>query len=70
MAQYTEADMQNALVDIRNGVAKATAAARHGIPRTTLRNRVSGSQHHKTAHSNMQRLSTEQEKRLANWILQ
>jgi hypothetical protein len=70
MAQYTEADMQNALADIRNGVAKATAAARHGIPRTTLRNRVSGSQHHKTAHSNMQRLSTEQEKRLANWILQ
>jgi hypothetical protein len=53
MAQYTEADMQNVLADIRNGVAKTTEAARHGIPRTTLRDRVSGSQHHKTAHSNM-----------------
>jgi hypothetical protein len=69
MAQYTEAGMQNALADVRNGVAKVTAATRHGIPRTTLRKRVSGSQHHKTAHSNMQWLSPEQEKHLANWIL-
>jgi hypothetical protein len=61
--------MQNALADVRNGVAKGTAAMRHGIPRTTLRNRVSRSQHHKTAHSNMQRLSPEQEKHLANWVL-
>jgi hypothetical protein len=70
MAQYTEADIQNALADIRNGVAKATAAVRHGIPRTTLRDRISGSQHHKTAYSNMQRLSLEQEDHLAHWILQ
>jgi hypothetical protein len=63
-------DMQNALADIRNGVAKTTAAVRHGIPHTTLRDLVSGSQHHKTAHSNMQWLSPEQEKYLANWILQ
>jgi hypothetical protein len=70
MAQYTEADIQNALADIANGIAKATAGMRHGVPRTTLRDRISGSQHHRTAHSNMQRLSPEQEKHLTHWILQ
>jgi hypothetical protein len=70
MAQYTEADIQNALADIANGVAKATAGMRHSVLRTTLRDRISGSQHHRTAHSNMQRLSPEQEEHLTRWILQ
>jgi hypothetical protein len=70
MAQYTEADIQNALADIANGIAKATAGMRHGVPRTTLRDWISGSQQHRTAHSNMQRLSPEQEKHLTHWILQ
>jgi transposase-like protein len=69
MAQYTEADIQRALTDIENGVAIATAATRHGIPRSTLRDRISGSQHHKTAHNNSQRLSLEQEEHLSRWIL-
>jgi hypothetical protein len=69
MTQYTEADIQNALADIQNGVPKSTAAMRHGIPRTTLCSRISGSQHHKIAYSNMQRLSIVQEEHLARWIL-
>jgi hypothetical protein len=70
MAQYTEADILNALVDIANGVAVATVAAQNGIPRTTLHDRISGSQCHQSAHSNMQRLSPIQEEHLAQWILQ
>ena len=69
MAQYTEADIENALTDIQNGVPKSTAAMRHGIPRTTLRGRISGSRHHKIAYNNMQRLSIVQEENLARWVL-
>ena len=69
MALYTEADIANALADIANGVPVATAGSRHGIPRTTLRDRISGSQHHNTTHTNMQRLSPEQEEHLARQIL-
>ena len=42
MAHYTKADVQNALADIASGVPTATAAARHGIPRTTLYGHISG----------------------------
>jgi hypothetical protein len=69
MAQYTEADIENALADIQNGVPKSTAAMRHGIPRTTLRGRISGSRHHKIAYNNMQQLSIVQEENLARWVL-
>ena len=51
MAQYTEADVQNALADIANGIAVATAGTQHGVLRTTLRDRISGTQHHKNASS-------------------
>jgi Tc5 transposase DNA-binding domain/helix-turn-helix, Psq domain len=70
MAEYTEADIQNALADIANGIPATTAAKIYGVPRTTLYSRISGSQHHKTAHFNMQRLSPVQEDHLATWILQ
>jgi hypothetical protein len=70
MAEYTEADIQNALADIANGILATTAAKIHGVPRTTLYGRISSSQHHKTAHFNMQCLSPVQEDHLATWILQ
>ena len=66
IAQYTEADIQNKLADIKNRVPTATAATRHGIPRTTLRGRNSDSQHHGFAHKNIQQLSPEQEDHLAH----
>jgi hypothetical protein len=47
MAEYTEADIQNALADIANGILATTAAKIHGVLRTTLYSRISGSQHHK-----------------------
>ena len=42
MPEYTEQDLQNAIVDVGNGVAVRTAATRHGVPRGTLRARLNG----------------------------
>ena len=42
MAIYTEDDVQNALEDLENGFALAAAATRHGVPRSTLRDRLNG----------------------------
>ena len=42
MAAYTENDVRNALADMRNGGTIATAATHHGVPRTTLRDRLKG----------------------------
>ena len=53
MDRYTEADIQNTLTDIANGVPTKTAAKNHGVPRTTLRDRISGSQNHRSAYSNI-----------------
>ena len=69
MAQYTKADIENALTDVASGISTATAAVRYSILRTTLYSRISGSQHHKSAHANVQRLSIAQEEHLACWIL-
>jgi hypothetical protein len=70
MATYTENNVQNALADIQNGGGIATTATRHGVPRTTLRGRLSGAQSCRDAHNDEQRLSTVQEERLKRWILQ
>jgi hypothetical protein len=40
MAIYIENDVQNVLIDLRSGVALATAATRHGVLRNTLRGRL------------------------------
>jgi len=69
MAAYTENDVQNALADLRNGGALATAATCHGVPRTTLRDRLNGARSCRDAHDDEQRLSTVQEERLERWIL-
>ena len=60
MAAYTENDVQNALTDL----ALATTATRHGVPRTTLRDRLNGAQSCRDAYDDKQRLSTIQEEYL------
>jgi 4-hydroxybenzoate polyprenyltransferase len=70
MARYTEEDVQNALADLESGVPLATAATRHGVPRTTLRRRFNGAQPHRHAHEGAQRLTPVQEEHLVKWILQ
>ena len=42
MTTYTEGDIQNALTDLKQGIALATAATRHGVLRNTLRGRLNG----------------------------
>ena len=69
MTTYTEDDVQNALTDLQQGVALATAATRHGVPRNTLRGRLNGAQPYRYAHSDEQRLSAIQEEQLESWVL-
>ena len=64
MATYTENDVQNALADLRNEGALATASTRHGVLRTTLRDRLNGARPRRNAHDDEQRLSTVQEEHL------
>ena len=64
MATYIEDDVQNALIDHRNGVAIAAATTRNRVPRSTLRDRLNGAQSHRYAHDGAQRLSAIQEERL------
>jgi hypothetical protein len=69
MADSIEADIFSALKDIKNGISQRKAAARWGIPRSTLQKRLSGSQPRSDAFESLQRLSKEQESHLVGWIL-
>lgn len=66
---YTEGDVLNALADLKEGVALATAATRNGVPRNTLRGRLEGAQPSRYAHIDEQRLTAVQEEHLELWIL-
>ena len=69
MTLYTEDDVQNALTDLKNGYSIRTATARHGVPRTTLQDRLKGAQTARQSHADQQRLSVIQEDQLEQWIL-
>ena len=68
MAKYTENDLQNALADIRGGMSAARAARVWNVPRTTLGNRLHGTEPMKVAKAHSQRLSPSQEEGLVQWI--
>ena len=55
---------------LKSGVALATAATRHGIPRNTLRGRFNDAQTHRHDHDGRQRLAAIQEEHLEKWTLQ
>jgi 4-hydroxybenzoate polyprenyltransferase len=67
--QYTEDDMVRVIADIANGKSERTAAKEWGIPRTSLRSRIQGSEEHSIAAESQQRLSRSQENHLSDWIL-
>ena len=69
MPSYTEEDVKQALLDLANGHPMSAVTARHGVPRTTLRDRQSGAQTRRQARADQQRLSAIQEDRLEQWIL-
>ena len=66
---YTEEDLQDALDAIANGLSVKKASQEWGIPRTSIRNRLSGRQPTNKAFSSFQRLSPIQEALLTSWIL-
>ena len=67
-----ELSIQNAIADLDSGVftSERAAARWHGVARSTLQGRRAGQQPHAIAHSNQQRLTPEQERFLADWILE
>jgi hypothetical protein len=69
MKQYTEEDVDSALQAIAMGRSLRKAALEWGIPRTTLRDRIDGTQPRSVAFSGLQRLSKVQEDHLTQWIL-
>jgi len=69
MAKYTEEDLANAEQDILAGISQRQASDKHGVPRSTLRHRILGTQVCKQAHENQQRLTQGQEDLIVQWIL-
>ena len=69
MAQYTKFEVNRALADIANGVSHCTIASqRWGVPRSTLWNRLKGQQQRSAAFEDLQRLSYDQEAKLASRV--
>ncbi|OHX01204.1 transposase [Colletotrichum incanum] len=68
MVQYTEDELNQALEAIANGVSQRQAARIYGIPKTTLQNRITGTQTRAAAFEDLQRLSVSQEAKLASWV--
>ncbi|XP_044721678.1 tc5 transposase DNA-binding domain-containing protein [Hirsutella rhossiliensis] len=69
ISKYTENQLQEALVAIKNGMPQLCASRKWGIPRTTLQSRLKGALPMKEAKEAYQRLSQEQEKHLCDWVL-
>ncbi|KAL8364922.1 hypothetical protein RB595_004887 [Gaeumannomyces hyphopodioides] len=67
--QYTEEDVERAVAAVQAKVPISRAARLWGIPRTTLRRRLTGSLPGRQAQEQYQRIPPEQEKRLADWVL-
>ncbi len=63
-SSYTEEDINNALLDIENGLSIRRASTRWGIPRMTLFHRKHGTQPRNLAYQPRQKLSKIQEDHL------
>ncbi|CCF41338.1 transposase [Colletotrichum higginsianum] len=68
MTQYTEDQLQQALEAISRGQAIKSASREYGIPRTTIYRRMTGAQSRVIAFADLQRLSPDQEAKLAEWV--
>ena len=68
MTKYTEYEVNQALESIANGQSVRKASVNWGVPRSTIRDRLQGSQSKATSASSRQKLSTTQENHLVQWI--
>lgn len=68
---HTEESIQSALADLDSGIYSSLrqAAKGYGIPQTTVQTRQADARPHAIAHSCQQRLTSDQEEFLADWIL-
>jgi len=67
--KYTESDLRNAAAEVLGGAPVRTAARLHGVPPSTLRDRLNGRLPKAVAQTSRARLSLVQEQRLTGWIL-
>jgi hypothetical protein len=69
MRRYIEEDLTIALQDVAYGKSIRKAALDWGIPRTTIADRLQGTESSRKAKVDKQRLSPVQEAHLTGWIL-
>jgi hypothetical protein len=69
MKPYTEAEVHNAIVAVRDGMPIQTAAKAWHIPQTTLWDRLKGTQSHQVAADPQRPLSEVQEDQLAMFLI-
>lgn len=69
MPKYTDDDVQKALEDIKNGAKIQSTAKKHGIPRSTLSDKVSGKSPRVRKMGPETILSIEEENVLERWVL-
>ncbi|KAK6221470.1 transposase [Colletotrichum tabaci] len=68
MGQYTEYEINQAIEAVGKGMSLRKASIEYGIPKTTLRDRLHGTQPREIAFEDYQRLSIDQEAKLAEWV--
>ncbi|KAM3560178.1 hypothetical protein ARSEF4850_003782 [Beauveria asiatica] len=68
MGRSSEDDIQNAIQSVKSGVSVTKSATRWGVPRSTLRHRLTGTVTHAAAAESQQRLSRRLEQQLGGWI--
>ncbi|KAM3462610.1 hypothetical protein MY5147_006299 [Beauveria neobassiana] len=68
MGKSSEEDIQNAIQSVKSGVSVTKSATRWGVPRSTLRHRLTGTVTHAAAAESQQRLSKRLEQQLGGWI--
>jgi hypothetical protein len=69
MKPYSDFELSQAIEAVANGASVRAASREWGIPRTTLQDRLLGTQSHSESALPQQRLSKTQENSLAQWIL-
>jgi 4-hydroxybenzoate polyprenyltransferase len=66
---YPQSVLSQALLAVANGQSVKKASADWGIPRSTLRSRLKGSETHQISTQGLQRLTTDEENNLVGWVL-
>lgn len=67
---YSEETIVDALFDITDGgISMRKSSKKHGVPLTTLSNRLRGTATRNEAQESQQRLTVEQEKKIVDWIV-